>query len=222
MYENCLDYDREKEDLGIDLTLKEGKCIHNHVERFTPNGEYNPESISPNKHITMQNYHKKSSFSTTLFLWAKLNIPLPSDDLEKAILLAIDSCYFGYYDGWKLEKYLEEYGLIDLIDLLKKHPKEDFDILQKKLGLKRHIGLIDRVKYYEFREPNVKQILDHLGLQKLELPLVLKKIQYFEEKETLGDGWGLASYLEKQNIYSYSIVNNNRVKWSRPAGKYLI
>ncbi|QSQ09778.1 hypothetical protein H0A61_02159 [Koleobacter methoxysyntrophicus] len=218
MYENYLDYDKEKEDLGVDLTLRQGKCIHNHVERFTPNGEYNKESISPNKHVTMQNYHEKSSFSTTLFLWAKLSLPLPDDDLGKAILLAIDSCHWGYYDRYRLENYLEEYGLIELIDLLKKHTKEDFDILQKKLGLKRDIKLIDRVKYYEFKELNIKQILDHLGLQKLELPLVLKKIQYFEEKETLGDSWFLGNYLKKQDVYSYSIVNYNRVKWSRPTG----
>ncbi len=87
--------------VGVDIALdyKDLKTFDNHVT--SDNGKnINPNSINLNNvyEITSMNYSQKYCCSTVLLIYSLYNIPLPKSDLGKALLLAIDSTYYSYFN----------------------------------------------------------------------------------------------------------------------------
>lgn len=134
--------------IGIDMAIVDGRCWDNHVVRIKADDKVNPLSANLNaiNHIYRDNYGKKYAMSTSLLMWAYYGLELPKTDEGKAMLLAIDSGYLGHYNDYfrsTHNQYLELLGLSELIDLLNKYTKTDFDQLQRIYNLKAKIHIID-------------------------------------------------------------------------------
>ncbi len=89
----------QKEVIGIDIALENGKCWDNHVTRINSDSIVNPQAANLNniQMIHSGNYANKYSGSTLLQIMSYYNIPLPTDKEKLMILLAIDSSYLGHY-----------------------------------------------------------------------------------------------------------------------------
>lgn len=132
--------------IGIDLALHRGKSWCNHVVKIHPNDITNPQTANLNviKNVHSGNYTKKYAMSTALLMMSYYSVPLPSSIEGKMILLSIDSGFLGHYsDSFKQthHNYLEMLGYTNLIDLLNKTTKSEFESLQRKYKTKEKIKL---------------------------------------------------------------------------------
>ena len=58
----------QNEYIGVDIDLMEGYCISNHVTRLSEQDTYNHKAYNLNNDVTQDNYTKKYSGSTALYL----------------------------------------------------------------------------------------------------------------------------------------------------------
>ncbi|MDK2800581.1 MAG: hypothetical protein PWQ70_2200 [Clostridiales bacterium] len=216
-------YGDEDKLVGIDLTLAgQKKTIDNHVFRWHGEHDYNKQCINFNSHIkAMYNYTNKCLFNTVLHCYYLLGKKLPSNNVGKAILLLIDSTYYGWIKKdfrSRLVQYLEEYGFTELIDILNKVTPEQWKQLEDYFKIKRKIKLDDRLKFidvYSIEEFGFKykKIFDYLELkEELELPTYFELDKKMRTCHVQGDN--LAWILNLDNLYSYSIVRKRECKYS--------
>lgn len=182
--------DRQKETAGIDYDIRKGKCIGNHVVRFSDKDYMNPEAVNINDAcgITRQTYGKKCVLSTALLLWAYFDLPVNELSEEmKMFLLAIDGAYSGYfaYDG-KYRQHIERY-LLEIFDMpelyrcLERHTEQDFrDIIDKyKIAgeddkhrdYKIHVSMFNQKLYTYMNYPAINKLIEDNGLDfRLKIP----------------------------------------------------
>lgn len=116
--------------VGVDMAILKGRTFDNHVtllnERFEPNSDSaNPNAVCK---INRNNYTEKYAMSTTLLIYSLYGIKLPSTELGKMMLLAIDSSYLGHYKGYRetQNNWFRKLGFEELIELQNRKTIDDF------------------------------------------------------------------------------------------------
>lgn len=120
--------------------LGQQKSFDNHITRYSASDNKNENSVNPNllNGVTAQNYSQKYCGSTALLVWSLYDLPLPSTELGKMVLLTIDSTFKGYYSGFKTQcvHYLRDmFGFDELIEVLERHTIDEFYNLVERFNL---------------------------------------------------------------------------------------
>lgn len=213
--------------VAVDCGATSNEDIHsidNHLGNHTKDSRINPNSINLNlfnRVSAKENYTDKYAMSTLLMCYVALGKSLPSSELGKMILIAIDVGYKGFYKGYN-EEYLanlEQLGLKEeLLPILEKYTFEDFVEFHKtKLGLGKdtvHLFLgegelwvhEDMLEVYEF-------ISQELGFP-VEIPkgnftTIEEYDTYVEDVDALGD------LMEREDIGSWAYINSRKVSYSK-------
>lgn len=126
--------------IAIDADLTTGRCWGNHV---TIN---NPKSANINTVLGIgeHNYYTKYCGSTLLTILSYYNCTLETLSEEaKMVLLAIDSTFLSYWfnNGYYCKKYLKLMEMEELLEVLKRHSKQEFEELNSKYNLKSKIHI---------------------------------------------------------------------------------
>lgn len=133
--------------VGVDIALVKGKTFDNHVTMLSSTSQPNTNSANPNiiEGISRDNYTSKYAMSTALLLYALYDIPLPSTEDGKLMLMAIDSSFLGYYKGFKKVQceWLEKMGMEEMIRLQERHNLRDFLDMKLKYNSSAKIFLND-------------------------------------------------------------------------------
>ncbi len=221
-----------KNAVGVDIALdyKNIKTFDNHVT--TDNGTVvNPNSINLNNayHIGSSNYSQKYCGSTVLLIYSLYNLPLPKSNMGKAILLAIDSTYFSYFNPIRRGRQdwlkIHEYWLCDILELPElyefesHYTMEDFDTLKYLNDAKiQLIDDMDNGKYNMYYPLNnkyeIEKALD-ISLDipsaeyRLNMPLTAKSGKLNgRHKSDIDKEYKLASFaMTGKNYCNYSVVD---------------
>ncbi|PEP74103.1 hypothetical protein COL32_08920 [Bacillus pseudomycoides] len=202
-------YSTNKKDLrkavGVDIALVNGRTFDNHVTMLSSNSKPNIMSANPNiiERISIDNYTDKYAMSTALLLWSLYDLPLPSTEDGKLMLMAIDSSYLGYYDykGRFREtqcNWLEKMGMEEIIRLQERHTLTDFIEVKRRYDSSEKIFLNDS----GFLE--TKMNLEGIS-QLLELDIILPNKQFEIRKEFTRKIYDLKSGC----TYDNQIVNSH-------------
>lgn len=107
--------------IGVDIALIKGKCFDNHVTKMSKYDWFNNEAINLNNIYGAcgndDMYFTKYNLSTALLVYSYYDFPLPETEEGKMILLAIDSSYMGYYNGFERDKEANKKFLCDVLDM---------------------------------------------------------------------------------------------------------
>lgn len=166
--------------VGVDIALVEGKTFDNHVTMLSSNSKPNIQSANPNviERISRDNYTNKFAMSTALLLWSLYDLPLPSTEQGKLMLMAIDSSFLGYYKGFKKVqcKWLEKFGMEEMIRLQERHQLTDFTEVKRIYNSSEKIHLNE----HGLLETNMNlEGISHL----LELDIILPEKRFQTRKE---------------------------------------
>ena len=205
----------QNEYIGVDIDLMEGFCISNHVTRLSEQDTYNNKAYNLNNDITQNNYTKKYSGSTALYLHKILNHPLPATEEGKMILLAIDAGYKGFYnpDFHAIHKHylVDVLGFEELYNLCQKYSIDDFISIIIKYNLNGKIwfnngGLQTNIKLRELQEV-------------LGLPFFMPRIKFTKIKEFECITRPITNEKTKDeldsNIFSLALTRKNYVNYSK-------
>lgn len=155
------------------------KSFDNHLSQSEELTRVNPQTINPNQLMGTRNesYREKYSGSTALMIWSLYNLPLPASEKGKMILLCVDSAFLGFYNESFRERHIfylsEVFGFSELVEVEKRHTKEDFEKLVRDLKLKSHIDYVNgklktALKLKEIsRELDIEIALPCLDFQKI-------------------------------------------------------
>ena len=190
------------------------KSFDNHLSESDEIERKNPQVINPNQLLGVknENYHEKYSGSTALMIWSLYNLPLPASEKGKMILLCVDSAFLGFYNESFRERHIfylsEVFGFSELVEVEKRHSKEDFERLVRELKLKSLIQYEDGELTTELE---LTQISKELGL-KIDLPrLDFTKIGSFQVvRTTLNQK--IKDFVERQkNVFSIVFTRKNNL-----------
>jgi len=133
--ENALD-----KAVAVDIDIAKGKCLSNHVTNI-----YNENAVNFNvmEAITQQNYLMKFCGSTLIMLYWLFDIPLPSTEIGKMILLSIDTTFKGYFIELETIKQANFHYLVEIMQF------DELYNLQAKHVKQNFFNLIDDYKLYE-------------------------------------------------------------------------
>ena len=111
--------------IGVDMAFLKSRCFDNHISKRTKNDIHNELCANLNivHNISCENYTSKYSMSTLMLIMSLYDIPLPSSQEGKEILLAIDTGFKGFYISAFQHihmNWLEQLGFTELIDILNK------------------------------------------------------------------------------------------------------
>lgn len=132
-----LDQFDTRKSIGVDMSLTNGYCYDNHLNMLTPTSYKNLNSANINTalNLSRDNYSQKFSMSTLIFLWSLYDVPMPTTEEGKKILLAIDSGFKGWYpEPYRhiLENTLGILEMTELIDVMERTPIADmYDFIGK-------------------------------------------------------------------------------------------
>lgn len=208
-----------KEFIGIDMALEQGKVWDNHITRLNRMDIANPESANINSvsDINRKNYRTKYAGSTVLQILSYYNIPLPQSREGKLILLAIDSSFAGYYNSDFKDvclNWLEQLELYELIDILKSGTSiNEFKRVKKQYNLGSAIRVNDNGKLET--EINLAAMQ---GLFEFPLNLSAEKFTRTHTFETTGS-WTMGKYDnngkdEIRNLYSIALTSKDKFKYT--------
>lgn len=172
-----LKHKKNKQDTRVwcDVALiKEEKCFDNHISRINSNDYKNPLCINPNllRDVSNLNYRQKYVGSTALLVWSLYNLPLPTTEEGKMLLLAIDTTFKGYYYNEYRQQnktYLcDLLGFEELYEVQERHRKNEFYEIIKKYNLGCSISINKHTRRLE-TPMNLNVIGELLGIS-LKLP----------------------------------------------------
>ena len=203
--------------IGVDMELLNGKCWGNHVTLLSAEDKKNKKCANLNTviNISRDNYYEKYCGSVLLQIISYYNLDITKLTEEaKMILLCVDSTFLGYWfnNGYYCKKYLKILELDNLLEVLQKHSKADFELLNRKYNLKSKIYINNDGKL------NTDIRLDKLKKLFPNLPFILPKKQFYFVKEY--KNIGQATYrktkkgLSNKKIFSLAVTNKNFVKYS--------
>ena len=213
-----MDTERQKQAIGVDIALVEGKCWDNHITMLSRRDSVNKHSANLNAifKINRQNYTEKYAGSTLLQIWSYYGVPLPETDEGKMILLAIDSTYKGHY----IEKfretqnaYLRMLGMEELIDVQEKYKQADFQRLTSKYRLNQKIQVNETGKL--MTDIDLDAIGEVLGYD-LQIPnkvLSLRKSLKSGRLDMIGKYYPYSKRIAK-NVFSLAVTSQNNVSYS--------
>lgn len=197
-----IDTDTQLDHIGVDLSIPKGKTYDNHVMLFDANSKNNPESANLNNilNIHAERYGRKYAMSTTLMMWSLYDIPLPKTEIGKLFLISLDVGHKGHYSGFKTihNNWLEQLGFTELIDLLNKYDKEDFDNIIMQMKKKGDTITVDNDGFLHIGNINLDSLSKHLGI-KIELP---------KEQFTLTNTYKTKKF---NRLYTSDLSKNNNV-----------
>lgn len=228
---SAIDPKDTRERIYIDIAIRYGKCIDNHVQRITLKTKINGEAINFNSifEICSGNYYEKFAMSTLIMLYAtyRSEMPLPSTKKGKMIVLAIDSGYLGFYDERYKEAFvhnLKALGLEELLEVLESHTLKDFENisnqLKSKIGTK--IGRKNGELFFFKKEGNQQVVIDSEKVDKrlcrlselLGFPIALPKDK-FETTQFFSIVYATVNeaqyYLNNEDVVSFAVVGQDRV-----------
>lgn len=226
-----LDSSDKRSSIGVDLALKNGYTLCNHLTLKHINSYKNPDSVNLNNilGISNDNYSQKYSGSTLLMLWSIFDLPLPKSEEGKKILLSIDSAHKGYRKPQYrhiLVNWLDRLGLTELIPTLEDNPFNEMEAFRFKHELDTSINFnMDRELQFFPSGRNkssdggldLEWISKHLGFQ-VELP---KEQFEFELKATFTNENIEAHEMTQKTIdksFSYAFTYKNKLKLSTIKG----
>lgn len=210
-----LDKTDERERVGIDLALREGKTICNHLMLQDSNSQVNEQAFNLNsvKGISNNKYCTKFPLSTFLLIISAYNIPLDySDETLMKFILSVDSAHKGFYtDNSYFKKiytdWIEELGLTPLLDILNKTTLEEFKIIKKNTKKLGDIITIDDNGYLDFgKNPAYFENLSERFGFDIELPKQqFTKIMDLSNKDfranTMSKG-----FMKDNSVFSYAFT----------------
>lgn len=205
----------------VDVAIvKEEMAFDNHISRKNGEDYCNSLCINPNilANVTNYGYTNKYAGSTALLVWSLYNLPLPTTEEGKMLLLAIDSTFKGYYsDRFRARNKFflcDVLGFEELYEVEQRHTAQEFYQIISKYELSRKIKYNKETKRIE-----TKLNLDVIGeLLGIEIKLPTKEYHHwrsFEQRQ--GNMCGVKSVkdLSKglvtlaftfQNVAKYSVV----------------
>lgn len=216
-----------RERIYIDIAIKKGKCIDNHVMRFTLYSKVNMEAVNFNSiyEISSDNYYDKFAMSTLIILYAifKDELPLPKSELGKMMILAIDSGYLGFYDNRYKEAFLRNLkalGLEELLEVLERHSLSEFQSITKRIkGHKfeqfERCFITDKLQFSYSEEHNRKanKFLNKLSLL-LGFPIALPN-EGFEVTQQFHlcykDAREVEDLMSNPRVYTYAFTAKNKI-----------
>ncbi|WP_215553153.1 hypothetical protein [Bacillus mycoides] len=188
--------------VGVDIALVNGMTYDNHVTMLSNTSKPNIMSANLNiiERVSRDNYTDKYAMSTALLLWSLYDLPLPSTEDGKLMLMTIDSSYLGYYKGFKKVQceWLEKMGMEEIIRLQERHTLTDFVDVKRRYDSSEKISLNDS----GFLE--TKMNLEGIS-QLLELDIILPNKQFEIRKEFTRKIYDLKSGC----TYDNQIVNSH-------------
>ena len=218
-----------KNAVGVDIALdyKELKTFDNHVT--SDNGKnINPNAINLNNvcGIYSSNYSRKYCCSTALLIYSLFNIPLPKSDVGKALLLAIDSTYYSYFNPLRKKRWdwvnvhkhwlCNVLELNELFEIEQKYKEESFDKLsfinEAKIQLIDEWGDGDYTMYFPLeRKDRIEKELEI----SLDIPAdnfrLLKEVK---AKSMYLDGRHKSDVLKNQEVFSFAMTAKNHCNYS--------
>ena len=212
--------------VAVDCGVTNDTSIHsadNHVGSYSEDSFVNPNAINLNlfNQVTPNHYTDKFAMSTTFLTWVSLLKPLPSSEVGKMILIALDGGHAGYYGDFR-EQYLrnlEQLGAKEeLLPILEKHTKEDFEqFLVEKLGAgkdKVHLIMGDGELWvleemYEVYEFISKELGFPVGLPKGDFTTVEEYQKLTGHIDAIGD------LSKRDDIASWAYINSKTVSYSK-------
>ncbi|WP_245796372.1 hypothetical protein [Domibacillus antri] len=215
IYESQTDHEL----LGIDLALHKGKSWCNHVVRIKKDDYVNPETANPNAvcMVARHNYTKKYAGSTALLMWSYYGLPLPKTDEGKILLLSIDSAHKGHYSDFREihNKWLKALGFEELIDLLNRKTKFDFEMVQSKYKLSSKIRLDENGRLVT-RLP-LNEISELLKLN-IELPDEQFKLKQQLIRGKADYGRPYMSKNQVKDLFSFALTYKNTMNYTTIKG----
>lgn len=214
--------------VGVDIALdKNIKTFDNHVTSDN-NERLNPNSINLNNlfGISSGNYSQKYCCSTAMLIYSIFDIPLPSTDIGKALLLAIDSTYFSYYnpiaknrpDWLKVHQHwvCDILELPELYELEQAHKVEDFDrfsfINRAKIQVTDDLGNGNYQMYFPLdRKSDVEKYLE-ISLDVPDGDFKLKK--EVRARSCYLNGLHKADIMDIYNVISFAMTGKNHCNYS--------
>ncbi|QWG55357.1 hypothetical protein EXW26_08045 [Bacillus mycoides] len=206
----------QRKAVGVDIALVNGRTFDNHVTMLSSSSQPNIMSANPNVigRISRDNYTDKYAMSTTLLLWSLYDLPLPSTEDGKLMLMSIDSSFLGYYKGFKKVQceWLEKLGMKEMIYLQERHKSMDFVEVKRRYDSYRKIFLNE--------SGFLKTKMDLDGISKLlELDIILPNKQFEIRREFTRKSYDLnveSKYNNgvieiNYNPFSYALTGKNEL-----------
>lgn len=203
-----------KKMIGVDMAMVRGKCFDNHVTKNNANDYYNLQSVNINNiNVSRTNYTKKYAMSTVLLIYSIYDIPLPEAELGKMLLLCIDSGFLGYYSGFKAThlKWLEILELDELIPVLEKYDRTDFERLNGEYRLKSKVYMDNNKLQTDIELDELNEILD-MDIQMPELSFEKLDMIQFENKSSKIKR---RSNIKKEKYFSLAFTSKDKVKYTK-------
>lgn len=214
-----------RERVYIDIAIREGKCIDNHVQRLTLKSKVNNEAINFNSifEVCRENYYEKFAMSTLIILYAtfKGEISLPSSVRGKMIILTIDSGYLGFYKPEYKEAFvhnLKALGLEELLEVLEQHTLQEFEhmkeCLNRKIGKKIMMDEFTGELCFTYIEEKKTTIDKHLQAisNVLGFPISLPKSEFKMIQEfhiEYVNANDVSDLMENDKVYSYAFTGKD-------------
>lgn len=198
--------------------IKEEMAFDNHISRKDMKDYTNPLCINPNilADVTNYGYTNKYAGSTALLVWSLYNIPLPTTEEGKMLLLCIDSTFKGFYDSrFKARNKFflcDVLGFEELYEVEQRHTIDEFRQLMGKYELSRKIKYNTETKQIE-TALDLEVIGELLGI---DLTLPTKEYHHwrsFEQRQ--GNMCGISSVKDlPKSLVTLAFTFRNVAKYS--------
>ena len=196
--------------IGVDIDFIDHLCWGNHTTF-----NFNPKSANINNLLKIglnKKYTDKFCISTLLTILGYYNYDISHlNDEQKAFLLCVDGSYLGYYFNKKLfSQYIKNFNLDELLPLLEKHKKSDFQYIVNYYGMNGKINIKDG----SFKTNIELDRINKLFNIDIKLPTIeeLKLKKKFKTKY-LGT-WEYDNFKANNFIFSQAQVYKNRISLS--------
>lgn len=216
-----------RERIYIDIAVRIGKCIDNHVQRFTLKSKGNNEAINFNSifDIWKGNYFEKFAMSTLIMLYAtyKDEMSLPTSEHGKILVIAIDSGYLGFYNERYKEAFIHNLtalGLEELLEVLERHSLDEFNRLSNNLKSKIGEKIVRNdftgelsFQYSANRTEQVERLLKAIS-NELGFPIALPNGEFEETQQfnlqyvNAGD---VNDLMENERVFSYAFTGRDKI-----------
>jgi hypothetical protein len=171
------------------------------------------------RYIARDQYELKYSLSTLLEIWSYYDLPLPESEEGKALLLAIDTSFKGYYINRFHDTYkfwiLNCLRFSQLFRILKQHDAAYFYNLIKKYHLSNKIKIDGNGQLST--NIDLKSVSRLLGFDIKLLDKKFIKVKEFKQVSGkvcdthLPDKW-------KKNVFSLAFTGKNYNVWTQKTG----
>lgn len=220
----------QREAIGVDCALKEGKCFDNHMVRSDESSYINVQSANINNvsGVHRGRYTDKFAMSTLIQLYAMYNVPLPESTQGKLILLCTDVGFKGYYDERYRDtflSYLEKFGMMELVEVLDMFTQDQmyWFMLRAELDISIRLNQSGKKKgKLSFESSgnnpdltarweqtiNLEWYEQHLGFS-VELPEA--SFERFEKFAARTIEWNELDAQTMQRAFSYAFINKRKI-----------